>query len=797
VNRFNQSIWLALGYGLAAMVLASAISTTMGVVAAGVGGVLGVVLHRWHIEERLRSGVPLLVGLVLVLLGLWLPAWLGRGWWFPTLLGITVALTMIQTLTLLLVTAGFVMVTRSLSNTVRVLSMLDGLVIISAICLRFAAHRNYNWSNPRFFSDWAGIQGYELPVLFAILGFAALSVGLIAGMQPTSGRHATISVVFMMLMLALLLWLGGSYLRNPSFELVSGSRDVGASPTSASGADDMNDTGSNSSDSSPSNQIEGKQNDGTAQDDAGQGEAQSGQSAISDQAQATGAAMRDASSDSAGNKSSQNNSSGSASSPSNEPLPSAASQRNSPQPIALVLLEEDVEPYEKVWYFRQTAVSLFNGKRLVTASDDRFDTDIPSSFSDQEEGIGGIPLPVDMHKIVPLVVNLIADQPRPFSLPSMISFAPLPNPDTQYFRRSFRATSCVLTNPVEDGEIYDLYATLCHHYQPGNAEWGDEERKHYTQVPEDPRYKELAEQIVAERMLLKVSDELKDSAMLKALSVKRWLEENTTYSLHPRFDDAAANPAEQFLFGERHGYCTHIAHASVYLMRSLGLPARIGVGYMVPTERSGKSSAILIQSTDAHAWAEIYLQDAGWIVVDAMPEKIDESTQLAPEPDPTLSQYLADKARNKNQHQTAMRETTEYSRGFPLRLRHIPWIMLWGVVALYVVKIWIVLSPRFTEESSVVRITQRATILRLAEAGIQRGFGETRSEFADRLASTFPEFAKLTEHHVRSTYGHGVAFARDACLEVQKQTHKRIRRTTGLLRRVIGRLDPRFWVFVR
>ena len=36
-----------------------------------------------------------------------------------------------------------------------------------------------------------------------------------------------------------------------------------------------------------------------------------------------------------------------------------------------------------------------------------------------------------------------------------------------------------------------------------------------------------------------------------------------------------------FLFGNFTGYCVHSAHASVYLWRSLGLPARIGTGYLV------------------------------------------------------------------------------------------------------------------------------------------------------------------------------------------------------------------------
>jgi len=132
-----------------------------------------------------------------------------------------------------------------------------------------------------------------------------------------------------------------------------------------------------------------------------------------------------------------------------------------------------------------------------------------------------------------------------------------------------------------------------------------------------------------------------------------------------------------------------------------------------------------------------------------------------------------------------------------LRPRHIPWLLLWGFVGLYFVKIWIVLSPQFVNERDIIRVTQRATVLRLAESGIQRGFGETRTEFANRLAATYPEFARLTECHVRCTYGQGQSIARRTCLEIQGQTHKRIYHATSLLRQIIGRLDPRFWILVR
>jgi hypothetical protein len=218
---------------------------------------------------------------------------------------------------------------------------------------------------------------------------------------------------------------------------------------------------------------------------------------------------------------------------------------------------------------------------------------------------------------------------------------------------------------------------------------------------------------------------------------------------------------------------------------------------MVPIERSGRSSSILIQSTDAHAWPEIYLQDAGWIVVDAFPEKIDESTQFPPEPDPTVGKFLADKARNKDDHKSQLREQRKHGRSFPIRLRHLPWLLPLVVLLIYGIKAWILVAPRFVNPDAVIRATQRATVLRLAEIGIHRRFGETRTEFAERIGTNFPEFAYLTKLHLRQSYGRSVGVPRANCLAIQHQTSCRARKTSSLFRRLLGRLDPRFWVLVR
>ncbi|QDS90296.1 Protein-glutamine gamma-glutamyltransferase [Rosistilla ulvae] len=755
-----QAILLTVGYGLSAMLLSSAVASPAAVLAAGIGTVAGVWLYRWHVGQSLRNVVPASIGMALIVVGLVGPALLGRWWLVPSLIGIPATLIAIQGMTLAMLAIGVVLLVRSISRSSRAFSMLDPVVMIAAICLRFAAHRNYHWGNPRFLADWAGIQGYELPTLFALLGLAALTTGLIANMRRTTGRHAATSVLTLLALFVLLLWIGGRFLRNPTPEFIEppgGLRAIGSSD----GGGEANESGDSGAEGGGGSRAAGGASSGGSGSQGGGASSASRGSSVDD-----------------------------------DPLPSASSQQKTPQPIALVLLEEDIQPYEKIWYFRQTSVSLFNGKRLVVAADDRFDTDIPSSFSNEEVFIGGIPLPEDMHRIVPTVVNLVAEQPRPFGLPSMISFAPLPNPDPQYFRQSYRATSCVLIDPVVDEEVFDLYANLFY-CAPGDSDWDDPVWAHYTKAPDDPRYKALADEIVEKQTTADLEDDLENSPMIKALSIQRWLEKNTTYSEDPKFEDPHNNPAEQFLFGARHGYCVHIAHASVYLMRSLGIPARIGTGYMVPTERSGKSSAILIQSTDAHAWAEIYLEAAGWVIIDAMPEKIDESTQVPPEPDKTVSQFLADKARKKDQRKKQVQEAVQPPRGFPLRMVHLPWALLAAIVLLYAAKAWILLSPRFAADQELIRVTQRATILQLAETGVQREYGETQTEFAARVTSIYPEFAKLTEFHLRQRYGHGSRLARQTCLEVQRRTKRRIRQVSGLPRWIIGRLDPRFWTLLR
>ena len=754
---------------IAAMVVSSLVTSLTGMFAAGVGALLAVLMAHRGLSAGLRHLVLIAIGLLAVVASIWLVPWLAGSWLVASLVGIEGTLLGLRVLTFALLAFGIVLCAQTISRMHPCLAILNAILVMAAIGSRFAAHRNYRWDNPRFLADWAGIEGYELPLVFSVLGFLGLLAGLIALMRGTDGRHAVRSLLSVAAFLLIFFVLAGSFLRNPVLSMTPPGGDQ--TETSADGDDSSNDSSGESGAS-----REGGEGGGTSQ-----GNASDGSSSESDDESG-----ESASSTSAGGGSSKND---------NDPLPGAASPQASPEPIAMVLLEDQATPFEQAWYFRQNAASQFNGRRLVTASDDTIDTDIIDGFPDERLGIGGIYLPEDMYDEVPMVVHVLQEQSRPFGLPSVIEYEPHPNPDPNTFRQSFRVTSRILHGPIEDDYEYDLFGEMSY-YDPGDSEWDDATWEHYTRLPEDERYEELAKEILAERMPEDLIEDVQDSAMLKTLAIKRWMDDNTIYSLNPEVDDRESNPADAFLFGNRKGYCTHIAHASVYLMRSIGLPARIGTGYLVPLQRSGNGASIMIQSTDAHAWPEIYIDGFGWVIVDVSPAQIDPETPMPPELPKAVGKLLADKARNKSKHKQELESLSGGGSALPSKRQTLLFVLLLLAIA-YAIKVLIWLAPRFVGKQDLVFATHRALIMRLAELGWVRGYGETRTEFGQRIHHEHPEMLAVAQWRSKQLFGRGTHVEREDCVAMQRDLSRRLSESVPWFRRWLGRSDPRFWKLIQ
>ena len=66
------------------------------------------------------------------------------------------------------------------------------------------------------------------------------------------------------------------------------------------------------------------------------------------------------------------------------------------------------------------------------------------------------------------------------------------------------------------------------------------------------------------------------------------------------------------------GVCQDFAHLLLGVVRKRGLPARYVSGYMVPESSASPDAKLqeVIGGSASHAWAEVYLPDAGWVGLD-------------------------------------------------------------------------------------------------------------------------------------------------------------------------------------
>ncbi|EFC83817.1 transglutaminaseTgpA domain-containing protein [Parafrankia sp. EUN1f] len=89
-----------------------------------------------------------------------------------------------------------------------------------------------------------------------------------------------------------------------------------------------------------------------------------------------------------------------------------------------------------------------------------------------------------------------------------------------------------------------------------------------------------------------------------------------------------------FLFSSRRGYCEQFASAMAVLVRLLGLPSRVAIGFTHGTQQSDGSW--LITNKQAHAWPEVWFPTLGWIPFEPT-RRTDGSTpapDYAPSTDP-------------------------------------------------------------------------------------------------------------------------------------------------------------------
>jgi len=113
-------------------------------------------------------------------------------------------------------------------------------------------------------------------------------------------------------------------------------------------------------------------------------------------------------------------------------------------------------------------------------------------------------------------------------------------------------------------------------------------------------------------------------------AIEQYLLKNGRYSDTPPVVDPTStrSPLEAFLFDGMEAHCEYYASALVILARSVGIPARLVNGFAGGRENK-LGGFVEIARTQAHAWAEVHYEHAGWVRYDATPPDLRDHAQAA------------------------------------------------------------------------------------------------------------------------------------------------------------------------
>jgi hypothetical protein len=275
----------------------------------------------------------------------------------------------------------------------------------------------------------------------------------------------------------------------------------------------------------------------------------------------------------------------------------------------------------------------------------------------------------------------------------------------------------------------------------------------------------------------------------------------------------------------RRGYCEQFAGTFAAMARSLGLPARVAVGF-TPGERQPDGS-FRVYGRHAHAWPEVWFDGAGWILFEPTPGRgapgSESVTGVATEQDETptpVGEATGDPDATAPPTTTAPLSTAVTQPGFdeffaedfsdlapaasqpaPKERSKAPWIFL-GIVA---VGLWLVAMPRvvrrFTRRghTPAEQVVQawHGTVGALLLAGAPPLAGSTPIEYALRVERelgvdhrTISELARFVTRAIYSPAGVGEPAALRAAI-LRTQLEETAREMTPWHIRLIARFDPR------
>jgi len=107
----------------------------------------------------------------------------------------------------------------------------------------------------------------------------------------------------------------------------------------------------------------------------------------------------------------------------------------------------------------------------------------------------------------------------------------------------------------------------------------------------------------------------------RAVAIQHWFTDpknGFVYDVHASVARQGEDPLEGFLNG-KHGFCEQYATAMAVLLRLVGVPSRVAVGFTPGQPVPRHPGTYSVTTSDAHAWPEAWFPGSGWVRFEPTP----------------------------------------------------------------------------------------------------------------------------------------------------------------------------------
>ncbi|MFD9339035.1 transglutaminaseTgpA domain-containing protein [Streptomyces sp. NPDC060028] len=123
----------------------------------------------------------------------------------------------------------------------------------------------------------------------------------------------------------------------------------------------------------------------------------------------------------------------------------------------------------------------------------------------------------------------------------------------------------------------------------------------------------------------------------RAVKLQDYFAVNGGFRYDTKVSSGTGSQAIARFLADKEGFCIHFAFSMASMSRSLGIPARVAVGFTPGAKQSDGS--VNVSMRDAHAWPELYFEGVGWTRFEPTPRSgitvPDYSRPEAPQTQPT------------------------------------------------------------------------------------------------------------------------------------------------------------------